>query len=350
MKRKWHESLISPTATVADARRIIDESSMHVTFVVDENKKLLGIATQSDFRKALLKRLDLQSCVTEIMNHKPKTALVTDDENKIKQFFIKTKLTHLPIINENGILVDVKYFDKHLKIDGQDHWVVIMAGGEGNRLKPITENVPKPLLNVGEKTILETIIKNCVDYGFKKFYLSVNYKAQMIEDFLGDGSALGIEIKYLKEKKQMGTAGSISLLPELPSKPILVINGDLVTDLNLQHLINFHSEHYAVATMCVREYEFTVPFGVVKLNGSRIGEIDEKPIQSFFVNAGVYVLEPEVLKLIPKNKLLNMTDLLKRIIDDNQKTAVFPIHEYWLDVGQISDYQKAMADHRKMRK
>ena len=341
MIKNWKESLLTLEATVKDAKRVIDSSSMRVAFVVSEQGKLLGIVTQSDYRKGLLKYVDDQAPVTAIMNESPSTVLVTESESKIREFFIKTHLAHLPVVDEDGMLISVEYYDEHLKIDSQDNWIVIMAGGLGSRLRPLTVGIPKPLLKVGAKPILETIIENCISSGFKKFYLSVNYKAQMIEDHFGDGSNWGVQISYLKEEKQKGTAGSLSLLPEIPPKPFLVINADLVTDLNFQDLISFHLEHKVVATMCVKEYEFAVPYGVVRVNDGAIEKIDEKPIHKFFVNAGVYVLDPKVLAFLPENKSLDMTDLFSRVIDDNQNTAVFPIHEYWLDIGCDDDYQHA---------
>ena len=341
MKKNWKESLIQPSSTVEDARRVIDRSSMRIALVVDERNRLLGIITESDFRKGILQRIPLDSCVTEIMNASPKTALLTEVETKVAQFFEETRLMHLPVIDVDGILVDVEYYDEHLKISKQDNWVVIMAGGLGGRLRPLTEDIPKALLKVGSKPILERIIENCENYGFSKFFLSVHYKAEMIEEYFSNGSAWGIQIEYLKEKKQMGTAGALSLLSEIPSKPFFVINGDLLTDLNFQDLVNFHSEHKVFATMCIREYEFVVPYGVVRTKDGKIEEIDEKPLHSFFVNAGIYLFEPEVLELVPQDSYLDMPDLFKLIIDSGKDTAVFPIREYWMDVGRIDDYRRA---------
>ena len=341
MSKNWKESLLTPEATVEDAKRVIYSSSMNVVFVVNGQGKLLGIVTQSDYRKSLLIYVDPQAPITAIMNDNPKTILVTENESRIREFFIKTHLGHLPVVDKDGILISVEYYVEHLMIHRQDNWVIIMAGGLGNRLRPLTTDTPKPLLKVGTKPILETIIINCIYYGFKKVYLSVNYKAQMIEEYFGDGSKWGIQICYLKEKKQKGTAGALSLLPETPSKPFLVMNADLVTDLNFQDLINFHMEHKSVATMCVKEYDFVVPYGVVKVNGGAIEKIEEKPVHRFFVNAGIYVLDPMVLRLIPENGSLDMTDLLGEVVAGNQNTAVFPIHEYWLDIGSVEDYKHA---------
>jgi NDP-sugar pyrophosphorylase family protein len=312
---------------------------------VDEERKLLGIVTQSDYRKGLLRHVNYNDPVTSIMNASPKTALLTDIANKVDEFFIKENLMHLLIVNDEGILVNAEYYDEHLKIDRKENWVVIMAGGLGNRLRPLTEYTPKPLLNMGGKPIIESIIDKFINYGFRRFYLSVNYKADMIEDYFGDGSKLEVQISYMKEVQQMGTAGSLSLLPDIPNKPFITMNADLITDINFQDLINYHLEHRASATMCVKEYDFTVPYGVVKVNDHKIEGLDEKPNQKFFVNAGIYLLEPDILELIPKNVSIDMPDLFKMIIDSNKTTAAFPIHEYWLDIGQMNDYQKANNDH-----
>ena len=350
MSKNWKESLIQSSATVEDVRRVIDRSSMRIAIVVDERKRLLGIITESDLRKGILRHVSLDSCVTEIMNASPKTALLTEVTEKAEQFFKETRLMHLPVIDENGILIDVEYYDEHLKISKQDNWVIIMAGGLGSRLRPLTEDIPKALLKVGSKPILERIIENCIHYGFNKFFLSVHYKAKMIEEYFSNGSAWDIQIEYLKEKKQMGTAGALSLLPKIPSRPFFVINGDLLTDLNFQDLINFHSEHKAFATMCIREYEFIVPYGVVRTKDGKIEAIDEKPLHSFFVNAGIYLFEPEVLELVPQNTYLDMPELFKLVIDSGNDTVVFPIREYWMDIGKIDDYKRANGDVKNLGK
>ncbi len=344
MSKNWRESLLPPTVTVKEAKHVIDNSPLHIAIIVDGDRRLLGIVTQSDFRKGLLNHVNLEDPVSFIMNNKPTTAFLGDNKGKIDNFFIKTNLMHLPIVDKDGILASVEYYDEHLKIDKHNSWMVIMAGGLGNRLRPLTETVPKPLLKVGERPILENIIINCINYGFNKFYISVNYKSDLIEDYFGDGSIWNVQIEYLREEKKMGTAGALSLLPEVPTTPIFVMNGDIMTELNFQELINFHFEHNAYATMCVKEYDFTVPYGVVCVNGNKIKCIDEKPIHRFFINAGIYIFDPDVLKFIPKYEPLDMPDLFRMIIDDNKATVAFPIHEYWLDIGRIDDYKKANSD------
>ena len=345
MGKNWKESLLHPKAIVKDAKRIIDTSLMHIAIVVDEDGKLLGIVTQSDYRKSILHHVNFSDPVTTILNESPETVLLSDSANKIDEFFIRTHLMHMLIINDEGILVNVEYYDEHLKIDRKENWVVIMAGGLGSRLSPLTDYTPKPLLNMGGKPIIESIIEKLISYGFRRFYLSVNYKADMIKDYFGSGSGLGVQISYIKETQRMGTAGSLSLLPDIPNKPFITMNADLITDINFQDLINYHLEHKASATMCVKEYDFAVPYGVVKVNDHKIEGLDEKPNQKVFVNAGIYLFEPDILELIPRNVSTDMPGLFNKIIAGNKITAAFPIHEYWLDIGQMGDYQKANSDY-----
>jgi NDP-sugar pyrophosphorylase family protein len=220
-----------------------------------------------------------------------------------------------------------------------------MAGGLGTRLGALTKDCPKPLLRVGNKPLMETIIDSCKEYGFTKFYITVNYKAEMLQAYFGDGSRWGVQIQYIKETSRMGTAGALSLLPERIDQPILVMNADVLTKVNLQQLIEFHLDHEAAATVCVREYDFQVPYGVVKINKHRLFEIEEKPIHRFFVSAGVYVLNPETIHLIPKNEFYDMPVLLKKLIEMQKETVVFPIREYWLDIGRMDDYERANGEY-----
>ncbi|MBF0461613.1 MAG: NTP transferase domain-containing protein, partial [Magnetococcales bacterium] len=230
----------------------------------------------------------------------------------------------------------------------KDNWVVLMAGGLGSRLGPLTEACPKPLLRVGPKPILEVILESFLEYGFKRFYVSVNYKKQMIQSHFGDGSAWGAEIRYLEEKERMGTAGSLSLLPERPAQPFFVMNGDLLTRIHFQHILDFHTKHQAQATLCVRRVEQTIPFGVVEMEQHRLVRIEEKPTHHYFVNAGIYVLEPTLLTLIPDQQYLDMPDLFRRAMAQGHATAAFPFLDYWVDIGQMGDYDRARQEYAQV--
>lgn len=348
--KDWENTLLPPTASIHDAIKTIESGSYLVALIVDENKKLIGLVTDGDIRRAILKGKSLDLPVTEVMNSSPKTVSNQASFETIIQQFQQTHFRHLPIVDKNNRLQGIKLLDGLHQTLKRDNWVVIMAGGLGSRLGKLTENCPKPLLKVGNKPILETIIEKFVEQGFQRFYISVNYKADMIEDYFKHGEKWGVEIKYIREKERLGTGGALSLLPENPNYPIIVMNGDLLTQVNFQLLLDFHNEHKGTATMCVREYDFQVPYGVVNINNDTITSVEEKPIHSFFVNAGIYILSPESLKHIPNHTYFNLPDLFENLVKLNQKTVAFPIREYWLDVGQVDDFKQANGDFKKVFK
>ena len=338
--------VVNPDQKVIDVVKVIDQGGIQIALVVGDNKKLLGTVTDGDVRRGLLKGVSLDSPVKDIMNTNPIIARKDQDKADVLQVMKDNVLRHVPVVDNQGQLCDLELYG-NLVTRNEDVWVVLMAGGLGSRLGSLTEDCPKPLLKVGDKPVLETILTNIARYGFSKFYLSINYKGDMIKDYFGDGSRWGVEIKYIEETERLGTAGALSLLPEpLPSK-LIVMNGDLLTKVNFDHLLQFHNDSKGKATMCVREYDFTVPFGVVQLDEHEIVDIDEKPMQKFFVNAGIYVLESSALKNVTANKHLDMTTLFESLIEKKQKTLAFPIHEYWLDIGRVSDLEKASDEFKE---
>jgi NDP-sugar pyrophosphorylase family protein len=219
--------------------------------------------------------------------------------------------------------------------------VILMVGGLGARLKSLTENHPKPMLNVGGKPILQTIVEQFVHYGFTDITMCVNYKSHVIEDFFGNGNKYGAEIDYVFEEKRMGTAGALSLLSSIPEEPFFVMNGDLLTNVSFNNMLEHHIENKAAATMCVREYDFQVPYGVLKIDDGRITAIEEKPVHKFFINGGIYILKPETLKYIPENNFFDMPQLFQKLLETKSKISSFPLSEYWLDIGQAEEYKQA---------
>jgi dTDP-glucose pyrophosphorylase len=344
MKKKWKQALISPQATVGEAIRAIDQSGVQIALVVDAGRQLLGTVTDGDVRRGLLRGVGTGEAVAAIMNARPTT--VPDDERPARVLDLMKRTTHrcIPRVDVAGRVTGVHHLGDFLHAEERSNTVVIMAGGLGARLNPLTHELPKPLIRVGSKPILETILDNFRDYGFRDFYFSVNYKAEMVKAHFGDGSRWGVSIRYLEEDKRLGTAGSLSLLPTVPTQPLVVMNGDLLTKVNFQQMLDFHTEHRAAATMCVREYDLQVPFGVVKLEGDRIVAVDEKPVQRFFVNAGIYVLEPDALTLVPRGTQFDMTTLFQLLTQRGQPTGAFPIREYWLDVGRLDDLERARLE------
>jgi dTDP-glucose pyrophosphorylase len=346
--KEWKQILIVQNVTIHDTLRIIDSSAMQIALVVDEENRLLGTVTDGDIRRGILKGINLDDPVKKIMNPHPTVAKSYERRDIVLAVMKLKRLNHIPVIDDEGRVINVETLQDLIQADVKDNIVVLMAGGLGTRLRPLTDECPKPLLKVGGKPVLETILDNFMEYGFRKFYLSVNYRADMIKEYFGDGNRWGVEIDYIYEDKQLGTAGALSLLPVKPKQPLLVMNGDLLTKVNFQQLLDFHSVHQAQATMCVREYHFQVPYGVVKMDQHRLMGIDEKPVQRFFVNAGIYVLEPKTLELIPNNEFFDMPNLFKRIIDKGEETTAFPIREYWMDIGQLNDYEKANVEYEEV--
>jgi len=255
-------------------------------------------------------------------------------------------ILHVPIVDDDGVICGLETLQHLTEKPSYDNPVFLMAGGFGIRLHPLTENTPKPLLEVGNRPILETIIDQFIDHGFHDFYISTHFKAEQIRDYFknGDQQGQGVNIHYIHEEVPLGTAGSLGLLPDnLPDLPIVVMNGDLLTNVDFRNLLDFHNNNNADATMCIREYDFQVPYGVVALDGCSIREIKEKPIHKFFVNAGIYVLNKNLINKVDGESYLNITDFLEKELDSGGVNA-FPIHEYWLDIGRMEEYKKANQD------
>lgn len=343
--RKWQDVMLLPDMTILQAIKIIDESSQQIGLVVNTHNKLLGTVTDGDIRRAILKGVNLEEPVSLIMNTKPKFARIEDGREKILSLMKQKKLRQIPIVDAKDCLFGLETIDDLIDRNKIDNWVVLMAGGLGTRLGELTKNCPKPLIPIGGKPLLETIIDNFKENGFYNFFFSVNYKAEMIETYFADGSDRDINIKYLRENKRLGTAGALSLLEQMPDKPIIVMNGDLLTKVNFQQLLDYHVQQNAMATMCVREYSFQVPYGVVCIDNGKLTGIDEKPVQNFFVSAGIYVIEPKALELIPKDMYYDMPSLFDAIMQKGLLANVFPIREYWLDIGRRDDLERANGEY-----
>jgi dTDP-glucose pyrophosphorylase len=340
--KNWTEILLNPLDTLETTIQVLHSGGARIALVVDENKRLLGTVTDGDIRRALIRHVTMKGAVKEIMNDSPITALTSDSSDVIMSKMTSNSLLHVPLVDDKGILLGLEVLNHMLENRKYDNPVFLMAGGFGTRLRPLTYKKPKPLLNVGNRPILETIISQFIDAGFHNFYISTHYKAEMIRDHFGDGSNWNVKIEYLHEDSPLGTAGSLGLLPDNISKlPIIMMNGDLLTKVNFDHLLDFHHEQKGLATMCIREYDFQVPYGVVDIEGQYVVGIKEKPIHKFFVNAGIYVLNPKIISYIDGDSYLDMPNFFEKQIKLKGKVSVFPIHEYWLDIGRMEEYEKA---------
>ncbi|MBN2139948.1 MAG: nucleotidyltransferase family protein [Desulfovibrionaceae bacterium] len=345
MSSNWKSVLVSPDTPIIEAIRIIDGSALQIALVVDGQGRLLGTVTDGDIRRGILQSVPTDAPVSRIMCDRPTAGSVHDDRETLLTIMKRKVLRQIPILDDSGRIVGLETMIELIQGRDMDNPVVLMAGGLGNRLRPLTEDCPKPLLRLGDKPILEIILENFLNYGFKNFFISVNYKAEMIEEHFGDGSRWGASLTYLREDRPLGTAGALGLLPAGQSLPVLVMNGDLLTKVNFAHLLEFHRESGSAASMCVRDYGLQVPFGVAKVEKGRLVGLEEKPCHNFFVNAGIYVLNPEVLDRVRPDTAIDMTTLLEGLVRDGGEVTVFPVREYWLDIGRLSDYEQAKGEY-----
>lgn len=342
---EWRKILIAPLTEIQKAISIIDMNAMQIALVVDENDKLLGTVTDGDIRRGLLRGVGLDSPVRLIMNSSPVTIPVIKDRKSILNMLKINKLRHLPVVDEEGRIIGIERLDDLIQPEKNDNLIVIMAGGMGKRLKPLTDGCPKPMLPVGGKPVLEIMLVTLIEQGFRRFCISVNYKGEQIKEYFGNGSKLGAEIDYIHETKNLGTAGPLSLLSIKTGKPIIVMNGDILTRLCMDQIIDFHEKHQAKATLAVRPFDYQVPYGVVKTVKEKLVGFEEKPIFTNLVNAGIYVLNPEVLDRIPKDTRFDMDQLFQNLLESEDSPAIFPIREYWIDIGTAEDYRQAQLDY-----
>ena len=345
MTNNWKKVVINPSTSIKEALRVIDKESLRVAVVVSD-KKLVGIVTDGDVRRGILQGIELSAPVSEVMNSNPVSANSSLSTSDLKDLMNTHKILSLPIINDDEHIIGLKTLYDTLVIEKRENPVFIMAGGFGTRLKPLTDNCPKPMLKVGGKPMLETLINNFKKDGFYKFFISTHYLPEVIMNYFGDGSEFNIEITYVHEEAPLGTGGALSLLPDdLPKEPIIMINGDIFTSVDFSKVLDFHVKQASDATMCVRDYEVKIPFGVIEGEGHEIKGIVEKPTYRFFVNAGIYIISNKIIKSLPKNERLDMPTLFELKKAENYKVIKFPIHEYWLDIGRHDDFKKANVDY-----
>ncbi|WP_029008255.1 nucleotidyltransferase family protein [Azospirillum halopraeferens] len=336
--------LIPATASILDAIRCIDGGSLQIALVTDGERRLTGTVTDGDVRRAILRGLPLTAPVTEVMNRTPHKALAGTRDTDLLRLMRTHEIHQLPLVDGEGRVLGIHTLDQILQKPQHSNRVVLMAGGLGKRLHPLTENLPKPMIAVGGKPLLETIVENFVEQGFHRFIISLNYRGDMIRDYFGSGQKWGVEIEYVYEEQRMGTAGSLALLPEQPDAPLIVMNGDILTSINFVQLLRFHENSAATATMAVYEHSVQIPYGVVEVDGHRLVRITEKPEYRAFINAGIYVLDPAALDHIPRATFFDMPSLFETLGTVGHATAAFPIREYWLDIGNPRDLARAEVE------
>lgn len=341
---QWKDVVVTKETSLGDAIAKIDSSALQVALVLNPDGTMAGVLTDGDIRRAILREQGLDVPTSEVMNKVPTMVSVTTSRDEMLSLMRRKAFHHLPLVDENNRVVGLATLDDLIGVAKRPNWVVLMAGGLGTRLQPLTNDCPKPLLPLGDKPILETILESFAEQGFERIFLSVNYKAEMIRNHFETGAKWGVKVDYLHENTPLGTAGALSLLPEKPDAPIIVMNGDLLTHTNFDNLLKFHVDNTAAATMAVREYDFQVPYGVVRLDETVIQSIEEKPVQKFFVNAGIYVLSPEALEYLPAETFFDMPNLFEHLIADGKTTVAYPLREYWIDIGRLEELERAQRE------
>jgi dTDP-glucose pyrophosphorylase len=342
------KATININSDIRAVMELINENNLQIALVVDDERRFVGTITDGDIRRGLLAGLQLHSPIPPIIFRSPTVCYVNDSQEHILKLAVSKSLQQIPIVDANGVLVGLERVEDLLRRKTKSNPVIIMAGGLGTRLGELTRSTPKPMLHVGNKPILLTIIENFAKHGFTNIILCVNYQSHVIEDYFQDGKGFGVDIRYIREDKRMGTAGALSLLQEKPSLPFFVMNGDILTNVNFENLLAFHVESKSPATMSVRLYDLEVPYGVVHIKDNRIGGISEKPVHQFFVNAGIYVLDPDCLDEIPKNRESDMPSLFQSLVDQGRKPATYLISEYWIDIGHKKDFETANGDFKNV--
>jgi dTDP-glucose pyrophosphorylase len=332
-------------STIEEALRVIDSGAVKIALIVGRDNKFLGTLSDGDIRRAILRRKQLNDTIEDVYFRDSTTANKGSSKEELLSLSLKNGITQIPIIDEDQKVIDLFTIDDVLLKKKHENHVVLMVGGLGSRLRPLTKSIPKPMLKVGGKPILQTIIERFVGCGFNKITMCLGYKSSVIKDYFQDGSSFGASIDYVIENKRMGTAGALSLVNKKFKKPFFVMNGDLLTNINFEQMLDFHKSSKSSATLGVRNYDVQVPYGVVNMSDGLVTSITEKPMQKFFVNAGVYILDPNCIDLVPIDEFYDMPTLLDALIVKDNKVSSYPLNEYWLDIGKQTDYDKAQVDY-----
>lgn len=338
----WKNICISQDKSILDAIGMIDLGVCQMVLVTDADYTLLGVVSDGDVRRAILRGHDLSTPVVQIMNSQPVTVSVAEGYGTALVRLRSSDLRYIPVTDDAGRIVDFWSVEQLLRFNALPNPVVIMAGGLGTRLAPLTEDVPKPMLPVGGRPLLEHILQHFVSMGFRQFYFSVNYKAEQIKEYFADGAAFGVSIDYVHETQRLGTAGALALLPERPVLPTIVMNGDILTRLDFSAVLAQHTRSRALATMVVKQHAIQIPYGVVSAGADKaLLSVDEKPQHSFLISTGINVLSPEAFAYIPHRQFFDMPELFSALVREQKNTQVYEMQEYWLDIGRLGDYRRA---------
>jgi len=338
----------SPSSTIAKTMELINQNAKGIALIVNEKQELIGTITDGDIRRGFLAGLHMEDPAEKVMKKNPLVLPISIQKEYRKEFMRINKIRHLPLVGTHNRLMAMEW--QSIYNDEDQHLTaMIMVGGEGQRLRPLTNNLPKPMIKVGGKPLLHNLIESLKNVGFNRILLNVRYLAQAIEDYFQDGENFGIKIYYIREPQPMGTAGGIGLIPDSLKPPVsfLVLNGDLLTTLNFRVFHDFHEAATYDFTLCGRPYEVRIPFGYPKMEGDLVREFLEKPTFSYLVNSGIYCLSPEVIDYVPKNKYLDMPDLIRKLLQEGKKVGTFPLREKYHEIGRLESLEKAEEFYRE---
>lgn len=344
--------LVTMTSSLRDVLHVINESGKGIALIVDDARRLSATVTDGDVRRAILAGVHLDRPVGELEKrgtHKPSLAVPMGTSHAdMKSIMREASIRQLPLLDDQRRVVDLVTLDELTREPALPIHAAIMAGGFGTRLRPLTNNVPKPMLPVDGRPILEHVIEQLRNAGIKRISVTTHFLPQSIKEHFADGRAFGVDIDYICEDRPLGTAGALGLM-EPPDRTILVINGDILTRVNFHAMFAFHREHGADLTVAVRQHDVQIPFGVVEADDVYITRLREKPVYSFSVNAGIYLLEPRACGMIPRGKPFDMTDLIDHLLTQGHPVVGFPIVEYWSDIGVPDSYEQAQKDIKQRR-
>ena len=332
---------ITPDKSLFECMRILDREGAGIVLVVDEAFRLIGTASDGDIRRALLKGYGLETPLGPHIKRDCFSVSPAMSRNEVLDIMQARSIKQIPVVDENKKVMGLHMIHELLGRVKRPNWGVIMVGGKGKRLRPLTEEIPKPMIKVAGRPILERLVLHLVSYGIQRIFLAVNYMADVIEDYFGDGSRYGCTVLYLRESKPMGSSGALSLLPKTLEHPLVLINGDLVVDVNLSAMLDYHSQNEFYATIGVYPYSHEVPYGCINEKDGRVKSINEKPIVRKLVNAGVYVLSPEAVASVPHETFFPITNLVEKALEKKLPCGAFTIEKEWIDIGRPQELKKA---------
>ncbi len=340
MRKDWRSVRVHPQASMLQTMAVISDGRLGIALVADANDVLLGTVTDGDVRRAILRQVGLDAPVSAVMQSQFTAVRPENGIQETIRLMRSRSIKQVPVIDADGRALGIYLVDDLFEPVERPNWAVVMAGGQGRRLWPLTAYLPKPMLPVGNRPLLELILAQLQRHGFRRIFLSVNYQGEQIARYFGDGRSFGCNVEYLHEEKPLGTGGALSLLPEKPENPLLVTNGDLLTDVDLSDMMNRHQESGATLTLGTRELTYQLPYGVVRCDGEEVVGLEEKPCHRQLINAGIYVIDPCLLAAVPSGQEYPLPSLVEETRAQGRSVKAYRIREQWIDVGHLDDYER----------